>query len=179
MGRVRRTAALDLLVAGRGERTRLRPFLHRGLGVPRGVGGDPVAPGAEDERLGRLEAAVDEHRADQRFAHVGQDRRLLAAAAPRFAEAQRDMRPDVPLERDLGAGLAPHKLGEPHRELPLARLRKGLIEPARDHHAEHPVAKKFEPLVGLRPPLPGRVLRRKMGQCELSERGIAEAIPEP
>ena len=114
MGRVRRPAALDLLVAGRGQRARLRPFLDRGLRVPRGVGGDPVAPGAQDQRLRRLEAAVDEHRADQRFADVGEDRGLLAAAAPRFAETERDMRPDVPLGGDLGAGLPAHELGESH-----------------------------------------------------------------
>ena len=72
----------------------------------------------------RLEAAVDEDRADQRFADVGEDRRLLAPAAARFAEAQHDMRPDVPLGGDLGAGLAAHELGEPHRQLALARLRE-------------------------------------------------------
>ena len=48
MGRVRRAAALDLLVAGRAKRARLGPFLHRGLGVARGlrVRGDAVAPRA-------------------------------------------------------------------------------------------------------------------------------------
>ena len=55
---------------------------------------------------------------------------------------------------DLGAGFSAHELGEAHRELPFARLRKGLIEAGRDHHAEHPVAQEFEPLIGPRPALP-------------------------
>ena len=127
---------------GAAERARLGPFLDRGLGVAGGlgVGGDALAPGAKHDRLGRREAAVDEHRPDQGFADVGEDRGLLAAPAPRFAETQRDMRADVPEGCDLGAGLAPNELGEPHRQFALARLRKGLVKPARDHDAEHPVA---------------------------------------
>ena len=50
MGRVRRTAALDLLVAGRRKRARLGPFLHCCLGVAGWlfVGGDAIAPAARE-----------------------------------------------------------------------------------------------------------------------------------
>ena len=125
------------------------------------------------------EAAVDEHRANQRFTDIGEDGGLLAAPAARFAEAQRHMRADVPKGRDLGAGFSAHELGEAHRELPFARLRKGLIEAGRNHDAEHPVAQELEPLIGLGPALPGLALRRKMGEREHGEGGIAEAVAEP
>ena len=142
MGRVRRAAALDLLVAGRRKRARLGPFLHRGLGVAGRlfVGGDAIAPTVKDERLGRVEAAIDEHRPDEGLAHIRQDRLLLTAAPAGFAETQRDMGADVPLSSDFGAGLTAHELREPHRQFAFARLRKGLVEPARDHDAQNPVA---------------------------------------
>ena len=89
------------------------------------------------------------------------------------------MRADVPLGGDLGAGFPAHELGEAHRQFALARLRKGLVKPARDHDAQHPVAQEFEPLIGLRPALPARILRRKVGEREDRQPGIAEAITEP
>ena len=180
MGGVRRAAALHFLIMGRSKRPRLGPFLHGRLGVAGGLGlgGDPVAPGVQNQRLGRREAAVDEHRSDQGFTHIAKDRLLLAPPAPRFAETQRDMGADVPLGGDLGAGFAPHELGEPHRQFALARLRKGLVKPARDHNAQHPVAQEFEPLIGLRPALPARILRRKMREREHGQREIAKAVTE-
>ena len=86
---MRRAAAGGLLVVGRVKPPRLRPFLDGGLGVARRLLARPqtIAPGAQDEVAGGLETAVDEDGADQRFSDVGEDRRLLAAAAARFAQA--------------------------------------------------------------------------------------------
>ena len=88
------------------------------------------------------------------------------------------MRADVPLRGDLGAGFAPHELGEAHRQFALARLRKGLVKSARNHDAQHPVAQEFEPLVGLRPALPARILRRKVHEREDRQPRIAKAVTE-
>ena len=129
-GRVRGAAARDLDVARRRQRARLRPFLHRGLGVALGldVGVHARAPGAHHQIARGLEAGVDEHGADDRFADVGEDRRLLAPAGARLALPHHDMRADVPFLGDRGAGLAAHQLGQPHRQFALARLRIGLVE---------------------------------------------------
>ncbi len=82
---------------------------------------------------------------------------------------------DIPCERDLGAGLAAHEIGEPTRQLALLRLGKSGIEHCRDGDAEHPVAQKLEPLVG------GVALGRgaDMGQGENEEALIAKAVAEP
>ena len=97
----------------------------------------------------------------------------------RFAQAKRDVRADVPLGGDLGAGFATHELSEAHRQFALARLRKGLVKPARDDDAQHPVPQELEPLVGSRPALPADVLRRKMREREGGEPGIKKAVTEP
>ena len=84
----------------------------------------------------------------------------------------------VPLGGDRGAGFAAHELGEPHRELALARLRKGLVEMVGDDHAEHPVAQEFETLIGLDAAARLR-LGREMGERERGELRIAEAVAKP
>ncbi len=142
MGGVCRTAALDLLITRRRQRARLGPFLHRRLGVAGGlfVGGDAIAPAAEDEGFGGLKAPVDEHCANQGFAHVSEDRLLLAAASPRFAETparHAGRHPKGPaISRRFRAARAWRTAS---RVPPLGRLRKGLVEPAGDHDAQHPV----------------------------------------
>src|SRR5271165_1944080 len=133
---------------------------------------------ADAEPARGLEPAVDEDGADQRLADVGKERGLLTPAAARFAETEDDMGADVPLGGDRRAGLAAHKFGEPHRELALARLRKGLVEVVGDDHPEHPVAQEFETLVGLNATARLR-LGREMGERERGELRIPEAVAKP
>ena len=63
--------------------------------------------------------------------------------------AELEAGPDVPGERDLGAGLAPHEVGEAARQFALRALRESQEQQLRDGEAEHPVAQELEPLVAL------------------------------
>ena len=56
-------------------------------------------------------------------------------------------RPDVPGDRDLGAGLAAHEFGQAAGQFAFGRVGKGLIEHFGDGEAEHPVAQELEPLI--------------------------------
>ena len=72
-------------------------------------------------------AAVDEHRADQRLAHVGEDRGAPPPAGIRFRIAEPERGAEIDRARDVGAGLAPHQVGEPARQLALVALRERAI----------------------------------------------------
>ena len=126
-----------------------------------------------DQRGGRRIAAIDEHRADQRLADVGQHRRAAAPAGIRFRIAEAERRAEVDRARDIGAGLAPHQVGKPPRQLALVALRKGAIEHVGDDETEHMVAEKFQPLVAAAAPLLGRS-RRNVGQRAVEDRLVGE-----
>ena len=165
-GAMRGPAARDLDIARRRKRAPLRPFLHRRLGVALGLGSASIR--ARQARATSSRAASKP--ASRNTAPISasqtsrEDRRLLAPAAARLAQPHHDMRPDVPFLRDRRAGLAPHQLGEPHRQFALGRLRIGLVEHFGDDDAEHAVAEELEPLIGM--PAPARARRRRgdMGQ---------------
>ena len=76
--------AADLAVDRQGKSARLRPFLELRLGRPRRgmLAAQPLAPQALDGGRRRLEAGIEEDRAQQRLEHVGQDRGV-AGGAPR------------------------------------------------------------------------------------------------
>ena len=131
----------------------LRPFLQRASSGRAAAGArrsSRSAEGALDERLRRLEAAVEEDRADHRLADVGEDRRLRRS--PRCASPAPSLRsgPDVPAPR------RPRRRSRGGRARPggaTARPR-GAVGKAReeqlgDGKAEHPVAEEFQPLVAL------------------------------
>src|SRR6478735_8736789 len=118
---------LDDAVGRRRQSPPLRPFLQRALGIAHGAlrRVELVGESASDERLRRIISAIDENRADNRFAKVGEDRRIAALARCRLARPDLQMRADIPALRDLGAALAPHELGQPPGEFALGRCRKG------------------------------------------------------
>ena len=96
--RVGRAAARDLLIVRRREARAPAP-IPASRSWRRARARRPRharAPGARDELARRLEAAVEKTAPIRDSQTSDEDRRLLAAAAARFAEAQHDMRPDVP-----------------------------------------------------------------------------------
>src|SRR5690242_1073453 len=91
-GIVVRTGALDLAIERRRQPARLRPFLQHGLRIaqrPR-RGAHALAPQPLDQAGSRHVAAVDEHRPDQRLAHVGQDGEPPAPAGVRLRGSELD-----------------------------------------------------------------------------------------
>ena len=79
--------------------------------------------------------------------------------------------------RHVRAGLAPHQVGEPARQLALVAARKGAVEHVRDREPEHVVAEKFEPLIAAAASL----LRRRgrhMGQRALEDRLVGKRVAD-
>ena len=75
---------------------------------------------------------------------------FVAAAGLRFALAEPNERSDVPFARDFGAGLLAHERGERRDSSPSLCLRKRRDKAcAATHEAEHAVAEKLEPLIGI------------------------------
>src|SRR4051812_3112367 len=71
---VMRAGALDLAIDGRRQTLTLRPFLQHRLRIAQGPSRlvHPLSPVALDEARCRLIAAVEEHRADHRFADIAE-----------------------------------------------------------------------------------------------------------
>ena len=55
----------------------------------------------------------------------------------------------APFERNLGAALLAHEIGETARQFALVGVRKRRVQHVGDDEAEHAVAEKFEPLIAL------------------------------
>ena len=101
-----------------------------------------------DRRARRVEAAVEEDRAEQRLERVGEDRRPLGAAAPALALAEAQRR----AERELRARAVQRvavdqvaRAGATGRP-PAGRGKRG-VELGGDDAVEHGVADELEPLV--------------------------------
>src|SRR3954470_6102472 len=140
-GRMVRSRALDHVV-GRGRKPPpLRPLLQGRLRVADGLarGVQPLGEGARDERLRRLIAAVEKHRADHRLAYVGQDGAVAPPPRARLTGPEMEAGPDVPGEGDVGAGVAPDEVGEAARHLAFRRFGESQEQQLRDGEAEHPV----------------------------------------
>ena len=128
-----------------------------------------------DEGAGGLEAGVQVQGADQRLQGVGQDRRIAPPAARRLAGRQGDEGRQVQLFRDGDQGLAAHQGGEAVAELALRLAGVAVIEHAGDGEAEHAVAEEFQAFVGIQ----ARCLAGGMGQGQVEEAGIGEAVAQP
>ena len=94
----------------------LRPFLQRALGVAHGAARrvELVRESAPDEAPRRLISAIDENRADDRFADVGEDRLVAALArlSPRRRRASDAGRHPSPAATSAQLSRA-HELGQP------------------------------------------------------------------
>ena len=101
-----------------------------------------------DHDLARgLEAAVEEHRADQRFERIGEDRRPPEAAALQLALAQPQVVAEREASRQLVQPLLAHQARAQARQLAFPEVREPVVELGGDDAVEHAVAEELEPLV--------------------------------
>src|ERR1700730_1659710 len=104
--------AFDLAI-GRGRKPqRLRPFLQHGLGIAeRSLGGaHPLLPEPRDQGGRRLVPAVHEDGADQRLAHVGEDRNAAAPAGIALGGAEPDGGAELDRAGHVGARLLAYQI---------------------------------------------------------------------
>ena len=173
-----RAGAGDLAIGRCRQAARLGPFLQRRLRIAhRGRGrAQAIAPQLLDRGGRSLIAAVEEHRADQGFADVGEDRRAVAAAGIGLRGPELDGGAEIDRARDVGAGLLAHEIGEPARQLAFVRRREAAKQQIGDHEPEHVIAEKLETLVASDPVLAAQ--RRDVGQCAVEERGVRKGMAD-
>ena len=125
---------------------------------------------------GRVIAAVEIHRADQRLADVGEDRGAQPAAGVGLRGAEPQRRAKIDRARHVGAGLAAHQIGEPPRQFALVGLGKGAKQHVGDDQPEHVVAEELQPLIAVGAVAAGD--RRDVGQRALEQFAVLEAIAD-
>ena len=131
------------------QAARLRPFLEDCFWIaqrPQRLE-HPLFPEAGDQLIGRIVAAIDEHRADKRLAHVRQYRGSTPATRMRLRTAELEHGPEVHRTRNLGAGLFANQIGKASRQLALIRLREGAVQHVGYHQTKNVIAKEFQPLI--------------------------------
>ena len=155
---------------------RLQPFLQLGLGVLAPVVGggrhDGLAEQARDQRLRRLEAAVDADRADQRLDRVGQDRRPRRAAAARLALGQLQRLGQAQHQRDLVQAVLAHEVGAHAREVAFVGAGEAVEQQPRDGQVQHRVAQELEALVVVG-------AEAAVRERALEQRALGELVAEP
>src|SRR5947209_3497089 len=174
-----RPSALYLAIGRRGEAPPLRPFLQLGLRIaqrPRRRQHALAPQPLDQSRRGRV-AAIDEHRADQRLAYIGESRHAPAPARIGFRAAEPERRTEIERARYVRAGLAPHQVGEPARQLAFIALRERAIEHVRNGEAEHMVTEEFEPLIAAAATLLRRS-RRNMRQGTIQDRLVGKRVAD-
>src|SRR6476620_5838588 len=128
---------------GGGELLECRLGMLGGAALVRKVG----FPQLEDESFGCLNSTVKEQCPDQCLDHIANHVVALVGAVLPCLLAQAHEGGDADLTAVLGAGGAVDEAIEPLRKIALGFLGIALIQCVRDHHSEHPVAEKLEPLV--------------------------------
>ena len=122
-------------------------------------------------------AAVDEDRADQRLADVGQDGGAVAAAGIVLRSAEPDRGAEIDRARHVRAGLLAHEIGEPARHFAFVGLREGANSMSDTTRPEHMVAEEFEPLIAA-----GAVARTgergDVGERLFEQRRVLEAVAD-
>ena len=177
--RVRRPGATDLDIDRRVERARLRPFLHRGLGVARRARRPRACARATSARRVRCAASKPASTKTAPISNSQMSARIASFLRPPACASPTPSTTCGPTSHSLGdfsAGLAPHQSGEPHRQLAFARLRIGFVEHLRDSQTENAIAQELQALIGIEPALPRRRRRGKMGQRAGGQFGIAKPI---
>ncbi len=86
--------------------------------------------------------------ADHRLANVAENRRLAASARLGFAGAKPDRGAEIEIARHRGAGLVADQRRQAAGQFAFGGIRKPVDQHLGDDQPEHPVAEKFEPLVG-------------------------------
>src|SRR4029450_10813087 len=158
---------------------RLRPFLQHGFWVAQRTKRleHSLFPEALDEAVGRLIAAIEKHRADQRLANIGKNRDAAPSARMRFRVAELQCRPEIHRARDFGAGLLAHQVGQAPRELSFIGPREGAIEHVGDDEAKHVIAEEFEPLIARRALASGQ--RGNMSERSFEQVLIGKLVADP
>ena len=174
-----RSPDLDHAVVRQLQAAALRPFLQRGLGIP-GRGqhrGQPPAPAALDQALGRRQPAIPIDRPDQRLETVGERRRLRPPAGILLAPSEHQKAAEIELEGDLGQGLAAHQPRMPLGQRALALARKAGHQQVGDREGEHAIAEELQALVAAlaTAPVGGRAA---VGQSLAQQRRIGEAVAD-
>ncbi len=154
----------------------LRPFLQSRFGVDGDFRNEFTLflPEPVNNAVRLFETAIDEHRAEKSLGGIGQNGRLVAAAAIGFAFRKNKMGTKSDSASDLGAGLASNEAIVAARKLPFAGLGILPVESLGDREPKNPVADEFEPLViepGNLPAANARVCQRA-----LQERGILKFV---
>src|SRR5581483_6415519 len=134
--------ALDLAVSRRRQPPRLRPLLQHRLGIAQRPHRHPHAllPERRDHGGGRLIAAIDEHGANQGFAHIGENCGAVAPTRVVLRCPKADDRTDLDHARHVRARFLAHEIGKPPRHLAFVRLREGSEQHVRNDQTEHVVA---------------------------------------
>ena len=170
---------LDLAVGGRRHAARLRPLLEQRLRIAQRARRleHALLPVALDQRRRRRVAAVDEHRPDQRFADVGEDRRAPVAARLDFRIAEPHGRAEVDGARNVGAGFLAHQSRQPPRQLALGCRRERAEQHVGNHQAEHVIAEELEPLIASAAVAPAGE-RGTMGERAVEPRMLGETVAD-
>ena len=139
------------LVIGQAVAAGLQPFLEQGLRVlALGVGVEGLDAGGEqprDDAPGRLEAAVQQGRAQDGLEGVGEDGGTLGAAALQLPLAEAEMVAQVEPLGDLEQGLLVDQVGAQPGKGAFLQAREALVEHEADDAVEHPVAQELQALV--------------------------------
>ena len=144
---------------------------------PLGSAHAPV-PKPRDEGGRRLVATIEKDRADERLAHVGEDRDATAPAGIALRSAKPDSASELDRLRHVGASLLAHQIGQPSRQLPFVGTRKGAKEHVGNDKAEHVIAKELEPLIAagsVAHTAEGRNMRQRMVEQRRIGKTIADA----
>ncbi len=156
--------------------TALRPFLQSCLGVlePAARSSHAMAKGGPHHTLGGCGAAIEENRANDRFAHIPEDCVLISSASLGFPFSQPNVRSHIPIPRHLRASFLPHQRGETAGHQTLAVFCKRVDQHMRDCQPEHAVAKELQSFVRLR----ARGSRAYMRQRQLEQLPVIETMPD-
>ena len=128
-------------------------------------------PGTPDERVGRLDAAVEEKRAHQRLDHVADDIVAAVCAILPGLLAELDPFRKVEAASDLGASLPRDQDVVTPRQFAFRFLVESLVEPAPDHQPDDAIAEELEPLVTV-------LADARMGERPLEQRQILRIMTE-
>ncbi len=127
----------------------LRPFLQSRFRIDRHFrnGFRLILPQLVHDRARFLEAAVDEHRPEQRLGGVCEDRRLVSAAAVRLAVGKNEMGAKPDIAGNLGAGFAANEAIVAPGEFAFARIGVLPVQGLRDREPEDAIADELEAFV--------------------------------
>ena len=176
-----RAGALHLAIGRRRQAAPLRPFLQHGLGIAQRRAAASACARATAARSSRPppDSRRREHRADQRLAHVGEDRGAAPPAGIGSPNCRAAIAAPRSIARATSAQVSRRTRSASRRDSspssPRGKARNSMSE---IDEPEHVVAEEFEPLVAAAAPLLRRG-GRDMGQRALEDRLVGERVADP